>query len=67
MQTITGNMIHKYHAPYNGEQTIDVHKNTDGTIYIIGVFGCSKDYPTLAAALTDIQHRHGFTFTTISN
>lgn len=63
LPSITGTMRHQYHEPYNGLQTIDVYQNTDGTIYINGVFGCSKDYATLAAALSDIQHRHGFTFT----
>ena len=64
LDSITGTMLHKYHVPYNGLQTIDVYQNTDGTICINGVFGYSKDYPTLGAALSDIQHRHGFTFVT---
>jgi hypothetical protein len=63
IQSIDGVMVHKYHEPYNGRQTIDVFENTDKSIYIVGVFGCSKDYPSYDAAITDIQHRHGFTFT----
>jgi hypothetical protein len=62
LPSITGTMIHKYHEPYNGEQTIDVFEDTDGYISISGVFGYSKDYPTFEAAIADIQHRHGFTF-----
>ena len=61
LASITGTMKHEYHEPYNGLQTIDVYED-EGKISISGVFGYSKDYPTLDAALSDIQHRHGFTF-----
>ena len=48
---------------YTGEQTITVTTEPSGTVFINGVFGCSKDYASYEAAIADIQHRHSFTFT----
>ena len=49
LDSITVNMMHEYCEQYRGVQTIDVYQNHDGSICISGVFGCSKDYPTIDA------------------
>jgi hypothetical protein len=64
---ITGIMTPKFAGGdwpslYVGEQSIQVTTEPNGIVFINGVFGCSKDYPSYDAAIADIQHRHGFTF-----
>ena len=59
---ITGVMSHPSYDLYNGIQTIRVTTEPNGTVFINGVFGCSKNYPSYDAAIADIQHRHSFTF-----
>ena len=59
---VTGIMTHPSHDLYTGVQTIRVTTEPNGTVFIEGVFGCSKNYASYEDAIADVQHRHSFTF-----
>lgn len=64
MEKIIIEVSHPDIKDWNGAKEIKVHTSPEsGQVSISGFFGCSVDYPTLDAALSDIGRRHGFIFT----